>query len=178
MVRARLAASALGALACVSPPPIIMVDRATALEQQAAGSYPELEKKLAHASVASHPPDITPNELELIERSTPPLVDRTEMTDAERLDDLLERHCVGEGIDGSLVDTLNTCLGLTDHDDVLLLVDRANRARAQVWRRLQEQRPTTSLAEIRKQWRDTHMRGVVCGAWVQGEGGRWSEKAC
>ena len=42
-------AVALAPLGCIRAPEIVLVDRATALEEQAAGSYSELERKLARA---------------------------------------------------------------------------------------------------------------------------------
>jgi hypothetical protein len=173
-----IVAAALVSIGCVNPPSIIMVDRATALEHQAGGSYPILENRLAHKSVAGQPLPITPDQLEMLARTTPPLVDRLDMTDADRIDDLLERHCVGEGADGSLIDTPDVCRGVTEHEDVLVLIDRANRGRAQLWRRLQEQRPGAALTDVRKDWHATHMRGVVCGGWIQSESGDWHEKPC
>ena len=178
MTRNTLVVAATLVLGCINPPPIVMVDRATALEQQAGGTYADLEKRLARVSVASHPIPFTPEELEALGLTTPPLIDRTDITDADRIDDLLQRHCVGEGLDGSLVDTPDACHGVTDHEALLVLVDRVNRARSQLWRWMQQQRPDATIAEIRKRWRDAHVHGVACGGWVQKEDGQWAEKGC
>ncbi len=52
-----------------------MVDRATALEQQAAGSFDELEQQLARAAIAPRPVPLTPEQLEALGIAPPPLVD-------------------------------------------------------------------------------------------------------
>lgn len=178
MTRALCLFAALGALACITPPPIIMVDRATALEQQASGSFSDLEKRLARTSVATHPIPFTPEQLEALGLSTSTLVDRTNLTDADRVDDLLERRCIGEGLDGLLADTPDACRGVVDHEGLLVLLDRVNRARAQLWHWMLEQRPNTTLDDLRKRWREAHVRGVVCGGWIQGDDGKWSSKVC
>lgn len=174
----RKLAPALFLLGCINPPPVIVVDRATALEQQAGGTFEDLEKRLARASVAQQPISLTPEQLESLGLTAPTLVDKTDPTDPERVDDLLQRHCLGEGLDGMLADTPDDCQGVTDHQQVLVLLDRVNRARAQLFRWMQKQRPDATLDDLRKKWREAHMRGVVCGGWMQGDDGRWQEKAC
>ncbi len=181
MTRTFVVASAAVAalvLGCIKPPDIVMVDRATALEQQAGGSFLELEQKLARAAIGAQPVPFTPEQLEALGMGPPSLVDNAEMTDADRVDDLLEQHCAGEGHDGLLVATFDACHGATDHDELLKLVDRVNRARLQLWRWMHEQRSDVSLDELRKRWTEVHARGVACGAWVQGDGGNWQSKGC
>ena len=90
---------------CFKPPEIVMVDRATALEQQAAGSFDELERKLDRAGIEPRPVPLTPEQLESLGVRAAPIVDETELTDADRLDGFLIQHCIGEGKDGLLVDT-------------------------------------------------------------------------
>lgn len=178
MKRALLLVVALGATACINPPEIVMVDRATALEQQAGGSFDSLEKRLERNAVAARPVPFTPDELEALGMAPPPIVDRTEMTDADRVDDWLQRHCVGEGKEGLLVDTMHECHGAADHDEVVKLVDRVNRARVQLWRWMHEERPDVPIEALRKRWREAHARGVVCGGWTQDESGKWDAKGC
>lgn len=165
-------------VACVRPPQIVVVDRATALEQQASASFPELEKKLAQHSVSAQPVPLTPAQLDALGQGAPPIVDDQDTTDAERLDDLLERHCVGEGNDGLLVETKMACSGGVDADDLVKLVDRTNRARVQLWAWMHEHEPSASLEDVRTRWRAKHAPGVTCGAWVQDDAGKWSEKKC
>ena len=181
MTRSALALATLSLLAplgCVSAPPIVVSDRATALEQQASGSFEELERKLEHAAVAPRPVPLTPDELEALGIEPLPLVDDTELTDADRLDALLRQHCIGEGRDGLLVDTHEACRGLRDLTAAVELVDRVNRARVQLWRWMQQERGDASPDALRRTWRRAHARGVVCGGWIQGEDGAWEEKGC
>jgi hypothetical protein len=176
--RALAPALLLAAAACVSAPQIVMSDRATALEQQASGSFDELERKLDHAAVAPRPVPLTPDELEALGIKPMPLVDDTELTDADRLDGLLREHCIGEGRDGLLVDTHEACRGRRDLTSALELVDRVNRARTQLWRWMQRERADASPDALRRTWRKVHARGVPCGGWIQRDDGTWEEKKC
>jgi hypothetical protein len=178
MKRALILASALVAVGCIKAPEIVMVDRATALEQQASGSYAELEKKLAQAAVTPRPVPLTPDQLAALGMAPAALADQTEMTDADRVDDMLERHCVGEGRNGLLVETSETCHGAVDRDELVKRVDRVNHARGQLWRWMHEQRPDVSLDELRNRWRKAHLGSVVCGGWIEGDDGTWGAKSC
>jgi len=171
-------AIAAASIACIKAPEIVTVDRATALEQQAGASFPALEKKLAREAVTPRAVPLTPEQVDSIGLPSSPVVDEHEVTDAERVDDWLERHCVGEGNDGLLVDTSSACRGAADHEEVVKLVDRANRSRAQLWRWMHEQQPNVAVEELRKQWRVKHAAGVTCGAWMQDDAGNWREKTC
>lgn len=168
----------LFAPACIRAPEIVLVDRATALEQQAAGSFTELEKKLGRAGIAPRPVALTPAELQTLGIRPPPLVDETELTDADRLDALLKRHCIGEAKDGTLADTFKACRGAADRAQALVLLERANAARQQLWRWMQSRRPEASLDDVRRAWRAAHLKGVVCGGWVQRDDGGWEAKTC
>ena len=118
-----LAVIALVLLAgCFTPPEIVMVDRATALEQQASGSFEDLERKLDRAGIEPRPVPLTPEQLEALGIRPAPLVDESELTDADRLDGLLAQHCVGEGKDGLIVDTRDACKGADDAEEVQTLV--------------------------------------------------------
>ena len=166
-------------LGCIQAPKIATIDRATALEQQAGASFPDAEQKLAHAAAVAQPVGLTPDQLEALGAPAARIVDESDQTDAERVDDLLERHCVGEGNDGLLAETKSACHGgVEDRDELVKLVDRANRARAQVWRWMKEQQPAVSEEEVRKRWRTKHAEGVTCGAWMQDDEGKWREKKC
>jgi hypothetical protein len=101
---------ALATLAgCFKPPEIVMVDRATALEQQAAGSFDDIELKLDRAAAVPRPVPLTPEQLEALGIRPASLVDESELTDADRLDGLLTQHCVGEGKGGLVVETRDAC---------------------------------------------------------------------
>ena len=172
---------ALAPLGCIRAPEIVLVDRATALEQQAAGSYADIERKLARAAMAPRPAPLTPEQLETLGIAPPSLVDDTERSDADRLDALIAQHCVGESKDGTLVDTHDACKGAADRAQAIALVERTNAARQQLWRWMKERAPELKgrpLDEVRRAWQKTHARGVVCGGWIQRDDGGWQEKTC
>ena len=171
-------ASVGGLAACFKPPEIVMVDRATALEQQASGSFDDLERNLDRAALEPRPVPLTPEQLEALGIRPAPLVDESDLTDADRLDGLLAQHCVGEGKDGLIVDTRDTCKGAADAEEVQTLVERVNRARRQLWRWMHEQRADISEAELQRAWRDNHVRNVICGGWIEGSDGKWQGKSC
>jgi hypothetical protein len=168
----------LASIGCFKAPEFVMVDRATALEQQAAGSFDELEQQLDRAGIEPRPVPLTPEQLEALGIRPAPLVDSTELTDADRLDGLLVQHCVGEGKDGLIVDTRDACRGGADSQEVETLVERVNGARRQLWRWMHEQRPNVSVDDLRRAWRETHVRNVVCSGWIEGADGKWQEKPC
>ncbi len=171
-------AASLGIVGCFKPPEIVMVDRATALEQQAAGSFDDLERKLDRAGIEPRPVPLTPEQLEALGIRPAPLVDESDLTDADRLDGLLAQHCVGEGKDGLIVDTRDACKGAADAEEVRALLERVNRARRQLWQWMHEQRADASEEELKRAWRDNHLRNTVCGGWIEGSDGKWQAKSC
>jgi hypothetical protein len=168
----------LAPLGCIRAPEIVLVDRATALEQQAAGSYADLERKLARAAMAPRPAPLTPEQLETLGIAPPSLVDDTERTDADRVDALLTQHCIGEAKDGLVVETHDACKGAADRAQANELIERTNTARQQLWRWMKERKHERSLDEVRRAWHGEHARGVVCGGWIQSDDGKWAEKKC
>ncbi|TSC23560.1 DUF1318 domain-containing protein [Corallococcus sp. Z5C101001] len=176
--RGLLLLAALAAPGCIRAPEIVMVDRATALEEQAAGSFKDGDQRLARAGMNPTPVPLTPNQLEDLGIQPTPLVENISKTPADRVDDLLRRHCVGEGRDGLLVDTRRQCqAGRLSADDVAL-VDRVNRARRQLWSWMGTVRPGVPEASLRRNWQQVHAEGVVCGGWVEAADGTWGEKKC
>jgi nucleotide-binding universal stress UspA family protein len=173
-----VAAALFGLAGCFKAPEIVMVDRATALEQQASGSFDDLERQLDRAGIEPRPVPLTPEQLESLGIRPAPLVDESDLTDADRLDGLLAQHCIGEGKGGLLVDTRSACKGAADPEEVRTLVERANRARRQLWRWMHEQRADVSEGEMQRAWRANHVPNIVCGGWVEGSDGKWQEKAC
>jgi hypothetical protein len=163
---------------CIRAPEIVLVDRATALEQQAAGSFDELERKLTRSGIAPRPVPLTPDELEALGVKSAPLVDSKDESDADRIDELLQQRCIGEAKDGTLADTHDACRGATDHADAIALIDRVNHARAQLWRWMHDRKPGSSIEELRRAWQKTHARGVTCGGWSQRDDGTWEDKKC
>jgi hypothetical protein len=178
LARTLAAAAAASSFACVKPPEIVMVDRATALEQQASGSFDDVEQRLNRSAVEPRPVPLTPEQLEALGLASAPRAEGADATDADRVDDLLVQHCVGEGTDGLLADTRDQCRGAADAEELLRTVERVNRARRQLWRWMHEQRTSASVDDLRRGWRDAHLRDVVCGGWVQGDDGKWQGKTC
>ncbi|WP_164018552.1 DUF1318 domain-containing protein [Pyxidicoccus trucidator] len=176
--RGLLLLAALASSGCLSAPEIVMVDRATALEEQASGSFKDVELRLARAGMRPTPVPFTPNQLEEMGSPPTPLVENLGKTQADRVDELLRRHCVGEGRDGLLVDTRRSCqAGRLTADDVAL-VARVNRSRLQLWQWMRTVRPSVSEEALRRSWQQVHAEGVVCGGWVESADGTWGEKKC
>jgi hypothetical protein len=163
---------------CFKPPEIVMVDRATALEQQASGSFDDIERKLDEAAIEPRPVPLTPEQIDALGYRPPPLVDESDLTDSDRLDGLLGRHCLGEGKDGTIVDTRDACQGAVDSQELETLLERVNRSRRQLWRWMREQRPDVPELQLVHSWRDNHLRNVVCGGWIEGSDGKWQAKSC
>jgi uncharacterized protein DUF1318 len=177
MNRVLAIASTLVLAGCVNNE-IVMVDRATALEQQAAGSFDELELKLDRFAIEPRPVPLTPDQLDALGIRPKPLVDESDLTDADRVDGLLAQHCVGEGKEGLLVDTRDACKGAADPDEVRTLVERVNRSRRQLWRWMHGLKADVPEADLQRAWRDNHLRNVACDAWVESADGKWGGKTC
>jgi hypothetical protein len=176
--RGLLLLAALVSPGCIRAPEIVMVDRATALEEQASGSFKDVEQRLARAGMGPAPVPLTPNQLEDLGVQPTPLVENIDKTQADRVDELLRRHCVGEGRDGLLVDTRRRCqAGRLSADDVAL-VERMNRSRLHVWQWMRTVRPSVTEEALRRSWQQVHAEGVICGGWVEADDGTWGEKKC
>ena len=169
---------ALLAAGCIPAPEIVVVDRATVLEEQAAGSFGDVEQKLTRSAIVPHPVPLTPAQLEALGVLPPPLVDHTGLTDADRVDGLLAQHCIGEARNGLLAETPKACRGAENRAAAATLVGRVNRARVQLWDWLHGRRPDVSTEELRRSWRRFHAEGVVCGGWIQRDDGVWEAKGC
>jgi hypothetical protein len=167
---------ALVAAGCIKAPNIIVLDRATALEREAAGDFPRLSFELARAGTAPRPAPLTREQLEAAGHPRP-IVEQMEASDAERIDALLKVSCVGESSDGTLIETRDRC-AVKEVPHLGALLERANRDRVQIWEWLRRQRPERSLLEVRRAWHDVHLRGVVCGGQVQRSDGNWEPKKC
>jgi hypothetical protein len=169
---------ALLTTACVNTGEIVMTDRATALEQQASGSFDELERRLDRAAIEPRPVPLTTEQLQALGVRPASLVDESDLTDADRMDGLLAQHCVGEGKEGLLVDTHDACKGAADQVEADALIDRINRARRQLWHWMHDQHGETPEADLQRSWHQHHVQGVVCGGWIEGEDGKWQAKGC
>jgi uncharacterized protein YdbL (DUF1318 family) len=181
-----LALSALAvSAACVSVPPIQVVDRRTALETQAAGDMPALENELEQAALSPRGEPI-PRE-RLMDRPGGDLGEVAELfvsaqTDAAWIDRALVAGCVGEALEGTLVATPERCeedlADLGGEAERARVLARTNLHRRQVWAYIARQREGATEAEARAAWRAQHLKRVVCGALVEVEAGRWEKKAC
>lgn len=181
-VRAAAAlALAMLAAGCIRAPAVVIVDRKTALEQQASGSFRSLEEELEQAGLAPRPAPLTAAQLGAsgVRREGLEATDQDDDgNDAGRADTLLIKRCLGEALDGTLVLTLDPCTGTVDVPLVGRMIERVNRERRQLWRWLAGQAPGKTADEVRAAWRETHLAGLVCGGQVQVAGGAWEIKKC
>ena len=167
---------------CFKAPDVIIVDRRTALEEQALGKRPRLEAELQQAGLSARPAPFTRQQLEKsgwrpdAAHDAIAKLHAEAATDSERADQLLERRCIGEGLDGLLADTRRMCGGGVDAAEVAHLIERVNRNRRQVWSFVAQQR-RSSVAAARKAWIEAHKVEIACGAHVQTAAG-WSVKQC
>lgn len=163
---------------CIRAPEIVLVDRATALEQQALGTYDELEDRLMRVATVPRPTPLAPDDLTALGIRPAPLVESADLSDADRVDLLLKQRCIGEAFDGTLIETADACLGAADHELIATLVERTNRARSQLWRWMAGRQPKRTPDELRRAWRDAHLKGVVCDGWIERSAGKWEPKKC
>jgi len=181
-VTTRLLLPLLFVAGCIKAPDVILVDRKTALEQQAAGAFRPIDEALERELLSQQPAGFTRGQLEesgqADARDALAAAESDEESDAGRLDALLLRRCAGEALDGTVVERPETCAGPREPQKTAQLLERANRNRFQVWRALQKRSPGRSLDEVRRAWREAHLLGVECGAPVQRADGGWEQKTC
>jgi hypothetical protein len=177
--------TALPLLGCISAPDVVLLDRKTVLEEQASGELHPLENDLREAVLVPKGEDFTRAQLresgEDLSGSTLSTVTRIHAlirTDADYLDDLLVRRCIGEGRSGLVVETPRTCSGSASAGRTSAAVQRVNRARRQLWRYLQDKQPGVSEEEVRTTWRRHHLESVVCDGQIQNDDGKWEIKRC
>jgi hypothetical protein len=171
---------------CIRAPAVVIVDRKTALEQQASGSFRGLEEELEQAGISPRPATLTAAQLGEagVRREGLEATDEDdESNDAVRTDALLIKRCIGEALDGALTLTLDPCTGTLDVPSVGRLIERVNRERRQLWRWLAGQSrkgrdAPASDEEVRAAWRKVHLSGLVCGGQYQAAGGGWEVKRC
>ena len=176
--RSSLLLSGLILAGCVTTN-VVIVDRKTSLEQQAAGSYPSLARELEESGVQPGPVPLTREQIAGgASAANAQAADAEEPSDSARLDALLVHRCVGESLDGTLVETKDTCTGDPDIVEVSRLVGRGNRSREQAWTYLTKKVPGAKPETVRAAWRTTRLRELVCGAQIQVAGGKWEVKKC
>lgn len=171
--------------ACIRPPDVVLLDRKTVLEEQASGELHPLENDLREEAIVPRGEELTRAQLREagadLSRSTLSTIVQVHgllRTEAEYLDELLVRRCVGEALSGLLVETPRSCAGRVSEARSSAAVQRVNRGRRQLWRHLHELRPEASEQEVRAAWRRHHLEAVVCGGQIQVAGGGWEVKPC
>lgn len=169
------------ATGCIGAPAVVIVDRRTALEQQASGSFRGLEEELEQSALSPRPATLTPAQLGAagVQRAG---LEASEQENAGNdpvvADTLLVKRCLGESLDGTLVLTVDPCTGTIDVPLVGRMIERINRERRQLWRWLAGQAPGSSEDTARTAWREIHLSGLVCGGQFQAAGGAWEIKRC
>lgn len=169
---------------CISAPDVVLLDRKTVLEELASGELHPLQNDLREEALVPRGVDYTRAELreagaDVSDGTLSSIVEVHAMlrTDAELIDELLILRCVGEARDGELIETPATCSRRVNASRTSAMVQRANRARRQLWRYLHERRPDADLEALRATWRTHHLETVVCGGQVETERG-WEVKRC
>lgn len=171
-------------LGCIRAPDVVIVDRRTALEAEAAGRFAELEEALDVAAIRPQPSPLTRATLEAAgwrpsaEDDAIEAMTRVRRDEATRVDDLLRRKCVGESLAGTLKPTLAACAGAIDAADVGRLIERINRSRQQIWLWMGRKTQGVPADAIQRSWRKHHLERVVCGGWVEVEADVWRAKVC
>ncbi len=167
---------------CFKPPDVVIVDKRTALEEQALGRHPKLREQLQQSGLSPRPAAFTRQQLATSgwrpgrDHDAIAALHADAITDAERIDQLLVRKCIGEAKDGLLVDTRSHCTGGIDASEVSHLIERQNRNRRQLWKYMAQTRRVQAGA-ARKAWRKQHLVELVCDGHLEDRTG-WSTKKC
>ncbi len=174
----------LATAGCIKAPDVVLVDRHTLLEEQAAARMPVAEGQVAQTGLTAGPAPLTSGELAKSGWHTDAAHDAIAalysgwVDEAQMLDQLLVRHCIGETQDGTLASTPDACSGATDLAEVARRLEKANRSRRQIWLYVQQERAPTSEADVRAAWRQQRQKALVCGGWWQRDDRGWEAKAC
>lgn len=180
-----LVALAAGAwTGCIKAPPVVLLDRQTALEEQAAGDYPVLERDLRQAALRPRAEALTSGELAAAGEAPGGDMDSllaiygAVRSDTGLVDDLLVARCLGESLEGLLVETPESCTHTGSRAQVARVMQRANRNRAQLWIYMAKRSPEAQREGLLQAWREQHLRDLICGGQVQAPGGEWQIKEC
>ena len=177
----RLALLLVLCVGCIKAPDVVIVDRHTSLEQQAAGSFRGLEDELEQAALAPGPAPLTGAQLAAAGVGRTPGAEEADddegLPDSLRADRLLVQRCIGESLGGMLELTIDRCTGAIDVPSVNRLIERVNRNRRQLWQWMAERAPGRTKKEAQTAWREVHIAGLVCGGHFQTAGG-WEVKRC
>lgn len=174
---------ALLLVGCVKPN-VVVVDQKTALEQQAAGGYPALENELDQAGLAVAPEPFAREELASgrEQRGGAALGELAELyvkiaSDADAIDQLLLRACVGEAQSGLLDARPESCVGATDATELARLIGRENLHRRQLWQLIARE-SNVSADKAQAEWRTLHLEQVICRGLVETRASVWEPKSC
>ncbi|MFM7200023.1 MAG: DUF1318 domain-containing protein [Myxococcota bacterium] len=171
-------------MGCVKAPnTVYMVDAQTALEVQASSPFMSLERTLDLQLTAPTFQAYAASEVEQGQQNTEEVarlssIYSVQLEESSRVDLLLVRQCLGEGLDGLLQIRTETCQGNPDAQELVRVVQRINRNRRQLWTWLKRERPRASETEIIQTWRRIQLEEVVCGALIQQENGEWVARKC
>ncbi len=169
---------------CIKAPPVVLLDRQTALEEQAAGDYPVFERDLRAAALRPRAEPLTSAELAAAGEAPGGDMDAllaiygSVRNDTELVDDLLVARCLGESLEGLLAETPSSCTYTGSRAQVARVMQRANRTRTQLWDYMAGRVPGASRKAVVGTWREQHLRDLVCGGQVQVAGGAWTVKEC
>ena len=176
----------VGGAGCISAPDVVVIDRKTALERQAAGKFPELEADLLELGLKPGVEPFTRAQLQSggWGKAWGDLGDLVQIyggvrDDRARLNDHLRRACIGEGLEGLLLATPESCKGGAKEEEVAELVARGNRNRRQAWRWMAMRTKGGPGAEaFAVRWRKVRLMEAPCGAWIQQPDSGWTAKEC
>jgi len=169
-------------MGCIKAPDVVIVDRYTALEVQASGNYAPLEDELQEQGLRVGPEGYTSDQLATPGSGTDDgnlgEAYRGVLSRADRMDSLRRRQCVGESMDGLLIQRDETCRGRIDEQDVANLLERENRNRRQVWHFMEEQNPDASMTHIQSAWRVEYLKTLPCESAIQKANNEWGRVEC
>jgi len=170
---------------CVKVPTIVMVDRKTALEEQAGAGFSNQEGQVLQAGLSTRPAPYTRGQMKAKGVDSQDDVFNSVLrpykaysTDQAALDRLLTRRCAGEAMDATVVETPDTCAGVYNPKTATALLRRINRHRKLVLAWLSTQAKAKSIDEVRKVYRKRILKMMVCGGWYQAGAENWEKKKC
>jgi uncharacterized protein YdbL (DUF1318 family) len=162
---------------------VVVVDKNTALMEQIGMNSSEKEKALMDAMMTPIPEPITSGEMskssvDVSQTSIQEILKAYQSlkTDMPLVEALLIRGCIGEALDGFLVEL--PCKGEVQASVIAPVIERINRDRRQIWAFMQTKSEGASEEQVRNAWRRRWIEGLVCNAKVQMEDGSWGVKRC
>jgi uncharacterized protein YdbL (DUF1318 family) len=168
---------------CVKAPTVVVVDKNTALMEQIGMNAPQKEKGLVDEALSPIPEPITSAEMsrssvDVSQTSVQEILKAYQSlkTDMPLVEALLVRGCLGEALDGFLVEL--PCEGELQASAIAPIVQRINRDRRQIWAFMQARSDGATEEQVRHAWRKRWIEGLVCNAKVQMEDGSWGVKKC